>query len=287
MKILLFGGSGFLGGHLKNFFFEKKIKCLSCGRNSTNDILLREYSEKEIFKIIINLKPDVVINLVSITDVDECEKNYKKAKKVNTYITRNISNVLIKCREKIFFLHISTDQVYGTKNSKENKTYLVNNYAKTKIKAEKFAIKAKGCVVRTNFFGFSREKKTFLDWIYMSLKKKKKINLFSNIYFSPIYVKTLCYYLFTIIRKKKIGIYNVGSKGCISKAEFGLYFASKMKLNKNLIEVIKFKKGILCAKRPNYMCMDVSKFERSFSQKTRNCYKEINLAVKYKKTKYR
>ena len=95
MKILVFGGSGFLGSHLKKFFFEKKIKYLSCGRNSRNDILLKEYNEKEISKIIINLKPDVVINLVSMTNVDECEKNLDKAKKVNTYIAKNISNVLI------------------------------------------------------------------------------------------------------------------------------------------------------------------------------------------------
>ena len=29
--------------------------------------------------------------------------------------------------------------------------------------------------------------------------------------------------------------------------------------------------------------MDVTKFERVFSQKTRNCYKEIDLAIKYKR----
>tara|TARA_E500000178_G_C16884511_1_gene690592 strand:+ start:215 stop:1081 length:867 start_codon:yes stop_codon:yes gene_type:complete len=285
MKVLLFGGSGFLGSHLKNFFLEKKVSCFSCGRNSKNDILLRKYSEKEIFKIIFDLKPDVVVNLVGITNVDECEKNLKKAREINTNITKNISNVLIKYKKKIFFLHISTDQVYDSINSKESKTCLVNNYAKTKKKAEEFVIKVNGCVVRTNFFGFSKSKKTFLDWVYISLKKGKKINLFSNIYFSPLYVKTLCHYLLKIIRKKKFGIYNVGSKGCISKAEFGLYFAHKMKLNKNLIQVMKFKKGMLLAKRPNFMCMNVSKFERSFSQNTRSCYKEINLAVKYKNQK--
>ena len=94
---------------------------------------------------------------------------------------------------------------------------------------------------------------------------------------------TLCDFLLKIIRKKKMGIYNIGSKGCISKAEFGLYFAHKMKFNQNLIKVKKLKKGILLAKRPNYMCMDVTKFERVFSQKTRNCYKEIDLAIKYKR----
>ena len=40
---------------------------------------------------------------------------------------------------------------------------------------------------------------------------------------------------------------------------------------------------MLLAKRPKYMCMDVRKFERSFNQKTRACFKEIDFAIKYKK----
>ena len=70
--------------------------------------------------------------------------------------------------------------------------------------------------------------------------------MFSNIYFSPLYVKTLCNYLHKIIKKKN-GVYNVGSKGCISKAEFGLYFAD-MKFNKNLIQVIKLEKNVISKK---------------------------------------
>ena len=111
------------------------------------------------------------------------KKNLKKAKEVNTDIAKNISNVLINQKEKDFFLHISTDQVYNSKNSKENKTNLINNYAKTKIKAEKFVIKVNGCVVRTNFFGFTKRKNTFLDWIYTSLRKKKKKFTYSQMFF--------------------------------------------------------------------------------------------------------
>ena len=131
MKILLIGGSGFLGTYLSKFFLKKGIKCRSCGRNIKNDFILNKYNEREISKIIFNYKPDVIINLVSITNVDECEKNLKKQKK-STQISQNISNVLINQKEKIFFLHISTDQVYNSKNSKENKTNLINNYAKQK-----------------------------------------------------------------------------------------------------------------------------------------------------------
>ena len=181
MKILLIGGSGFLGTYLSKFFLKKGIKCRSCGRNIKNDFILNKYNEREISKIIFNYKPDVIINLVSITNVDECEKNLKKAKEVNTDIAKNISNVLINQKEKIFF-YTFTDQVYNSKNSKENKTNLINNYAKTKIKAEKFVIKVNGCVVRTNFLVSQKEKIHFLIG-FIHLLEKKKIHLFSNVFF--------------------------------------------------------------------------------------------------------
>lgn len=283
MKILIFGGSGFLGGYLKNFFIIKKIRAITCGRDLSNNFLLKTYNEYEIMKAIKFFDPNVVINLVGLTNVDECEKNLKKAKIVNTDVAKNISSAITRYKKKIFFLHLSTDQVYNFKNSREDKTNPINNYAKTKIKAEKYVIKARGCVVRTNFFGFSKNKKSFLDWIYTSLKKKEEINLFSNIFFSPLYIKNLCKYILLIIKKKKKGLYNVGSRKCVSKAEFGIYFANKMKLNTNFINVIKYDYSKTFAKRPKYMCMNVSKFEKLFNVKMNCCFKEINAAIRDKK----
>ena len=39
-----------------------------------------------------------------------------------------------------------------------------------------------------------------------------------------------------------MGIYNIGSKGCISKLNLVYTFAHKMKFNQNLIKVKKLKK---------------------------------------------
>ena len=107
MKILIFGASGFLGSYLKKFFLKKKINFLSCGRNSSNDIILKNYKENEIFKAISSYHPDVVLNLVGLTNVDECEKNINKAKNVNTEVVKNISNGIKRFKRKLFFTYFN------------------------------------------------------------------------------------------------------------------------------------------------------------------------------------
>ena len=77
---------------------------------------------------------------------------------MNSGIIKNIVNSLIETNlsEKIFLLHLSTDQVYSGKGPhRENFTNPINNYGKTKLKGEGFVKKINGCILRTNFVGKS------------------------------------------------------------------------------------------------------------------------------------
>ena len=79
---------------------------------------------------------------------------------MNSLIETNLS-------DKIFLLHLSTDQVYSGKGPhRENFTYPINNYGKTKLKGERFVKKINGCILRTNFVGKS-----------LNYKKKKFYSL--------------------------------------------------------------------------------------------------------------
>ena len=287
MKILIMGANGFLGSHLYNYL-KVKNNIIKCGRNKNNDIVLKKIEKSNFPKILKKTIPDVIINLIALTNVDICEKKRKKADEINAGIVKNIVDSIteVKLTKKVFFLHISTDQVYSGKGPhKEKFIRPINIYARTKLKGEKYIKKINGCVLRTNFVGksFDNKERGFTDWIFTSLNQGKSIPVFKNVKFSPLNIKTLCKYINLVIRKKIAGIYNLGSKNGLSKAQFAIKFAKKLKLNTKLLKVVDYKKDLLIAKRPLDMRMNINLFEKNFHVRLKSLNNEINLVSrKYK-----
>ncbi len=232
--------------------------------------------KKKIEKIIAKNKPDIILNLAAITDVDFCERNKLLCKKLNYSFVRNLAFFSKKYNFKL--IQISTDQLYNkNKYNLEKDIKILNYYAKTKFMSDEIVKKNGGCVLRTNFFGIDRKnKRGLVSWIKKNHQSKEKISLFKNIYFSPLNIKTLAKYIDLICEKFKPGVYNVGSKNKISKAEFGKKVINRLKLKINFDEVdYNYSKFKLSAKRPLHMQMNVSNFEKTFSIKTPKIEKEI------------
>ena len=57
-------------------------------------------------------KPDIIINLVSLTNVDDCEKFPDKAFRSNVTTIQNLVEGIKNYFPGCFLIHISTDQVY-------------------------------------------------------------------------------------------------------------------------------------------------------------------------------
>ena len=78
---------------------------------------------------------DVVVNLAAISSVDECERDYDKAIKVNTHGLANLHKVFGKR-----VLNISSDQVFSGNSlilpNEKTKPSPINNYGYTKLGAE-------------------------------------------------------------------------------------------------------------------------------------------------------
>jgi dTDP-4-dehydrorhamnose reductase len=113
---------------------------------------------------------------------------------------------------------------------------------------------------------------------------KKKFYLFKDVYFNPLRIDTICKIIKDIILEKKFkikGVYNLGSKGFMSKSDFAIYFAKKIKIYKKNYS-LKEINSVLKIKRPNNMIMDVKKFEKKFNIKLPKIKDEIiNEAKKY------
>ena len=205
MKIYIAGASGQLGSYLKYKLKNKKnIKIYTKRYN----LLL-----KESYLYLKKINPEVIINCAGLTDVNLCEYNFNKALKLNQTIPSNLNNFCES--EKIFLIHISTDHLYDGKNrikSREDQIKIVNNYARSKLMGED-EIKSKNfLILRTNFFGHYKIKKVFFIGYKIHFKKKIKIKIFKNIYFSPLHISSLVNLLIRLCYKKIPGIYNLGSK---------------------------------------------------------------------------
>lgn len=281
-KIIIFGSRGNLGNYLINYLKSKyKIiseKSLKKKINFENIIKIK--------KIFLKYKPQVIINLIAKTNVDECEIKKLLTKKSNQIIAKNISNAIKSINKKCHLIHISTDQVYSGqanfKNSEKNPNP-INYYGKTKLWGENEALKIKSStILRTNFIGTNATQNgnSLSDWVVGSLKKNKIIKTYSNIKFSPLYIKTLCKYIDIVIKKKIYGIYNLGSKNSISKYNFSITLCKYLKLNKQLIKKTNYNKSLSRARRPVNMSLNIKKFEKVFNVKLPNVNKEIKLTAK-------
>jgi len=276
-KVFICGATGFLGEHLIGHLSEKYDLILQ-GYKKKSSVNINFVKIKDVFMILNKYKPDIIVNLICFSDVEQCEKNIEMAYDLNTRVVKNIASWVLKSNKKTRLVQISTDHVYNKITlSPENKVNLVNNYAITKYLGEQEALKAKGIVLRTNFFASPKKiKRGVISWLLDAHTKKQKIQLVSDIFFNPVHISTLCKVIEKCFSKKYSGIVNVGSKNFMSKKEFIIKTMKHLGLKINRYESIDYKnlKNYKCA-RPRYMLMNLDKLKMILRFKVPNLKDEI------------
>ena len=96
--IIILGSTGFLGAHLQYEFRKNSIEFITIGRSKESDIVVDPLDFNSVKDVVLAYRPEVLINLVAITDVDYCEQNPKDAMEVHVSIPFLLSN-LIKYHE--------------------------------------------------------------------------------------------------------------------------------------------------------------------------------------------
>ena len=274
MKIILFvGGSGLLGETwIKSFNDKFKIYAIK-NKNNINvrkknliKIKLKNFNYKNLDEIVKKKKIDSIINVAGLTNIEECEKNKKKAFKSNVAITQLLH--AIAKNNDLKFLHMSTDHIFSGKSkrfySENSKPNPLNNYAKTKLKAENLIKNyKKALIVRANFFGGSTKyRKSFSGYILSNIKKNKYVYLWSDVFFTPININFLIRTIHRLIEKNIYGIINISSSQSISKYNFGIKLCQHFKLDKKYI--LKKKQTIKTILRPKNMSLSNHKICKIF-----------------------
>lgn len=272
MKILILGGTGLLGSFLNHYFLKKGNKVFSTGYKKKSKYYLNLYNQNNIIKFFNLIQPDIIINCAAQTNVEKCINDFNFGYKGNALLVKNVVTAIKKLRYKPHFIHFSTDQVYNNsgkkRKSSEYQVSLTNNYSITKYQGELEAKKIlNSTIIRCNFFGksFLKKRKTFSEYIIYNLSKKNKIKIPSNIIFNPVSLNYIAEILELIILKKKIGIYNLGSRDNLSKFDFGLLIQEKYSLQSKLI--IPYKSNYSKDMRPLNTSVSTKKIEKSLNIK--------------------
>lgn len=166
--------------------------------------------------------PDVVINCVAYTAVDDCEDREEEARLVNE---TGVKNLALAAKEiGAVLVHISTDYVFdgnGTSPYTENEEVSpVNAYGRTKALGERavFENMEKYFIIRTAWlYG---EGKNFVKTMISLSEKNKTLRVVSDQIGSPTSANELARFIVYLIQTDKYGIWHGVCDGSTSWYEF-------------------------------------------------------------------
>ena len=243
-KIIVTGGSGFIGSNLVNFLIKKKFYVINIDKltYSSNNLINKNKNNKfykfykldinnkeKLINIISKHKPKAIFNLAAETHVDRSIDNPKSFIETNILGTFNILEILKRLNKrkvKIKLIHVSTDEVYGDiqKNKRSDESYSyepsspysaskasADHLVKSYIRTYKINAVISNCC---NNYGPYQFPEKLLPKMIFNIFNNKELPIYGKGENSRewIYVEDHCEALFMLYLKGKSGeSYNVGS----------------------------------------------------------------------------
>jgi dTDP-4-dehydrorhamnose reductase len=264
-KVLVTGSTGLLGTSLVPYLQERGHQVQRMGNIRIADLNADLTSFEQAALVLDHARPDLIINLAALTNVDRCETHPQEAYLLNVKTVENLCAWMKIADQACHLIHISTDQVYdGTGPNTENELNICNFYAMSKLASELVAGTVPSTILRTNFVGRSKchGRASLTDWLFGALIDKTEVNVFDDVMFSPLSISTLCDCINHCIVNRTLGTFNLGSRNGMSKADFAFAFGGALGLEVTYLKRVSAKSNsALIARRPMDMRMNCGRFE--------------------------
>jgi dTDP-4-dehydrorhamnose reductase len=166
-------------------------------------------------------------------------------------------------RHRRLLVYISSDQVYsGRGPHSEDRPRPVNEYGRTKYAGELAAMQSPlHLALRTNFYGSSRTRPSFTDWICSSLAAGREVQLDDGARFSPLHLTQLADVLRSCIELGIRGVFNLGCREGVYKLDFARDVAEMFQPGSSRLVTARPTVDPRRAPRPLDLALDVSRLE--------------------------
>lgn len=253
MKILVIGGTGFLGASLLKNLATETINVEVVYRNLID---LGKPLSRSARKFIAIGQYDYMIICAAITDIERCFQEQDASYQVNVQGTRELLSLIKQCATiPVFF---STDYVFGGEKTsyKEDDPRLPKTvYGQQKLEIEQY--------LESNFqnyliFRTSKlmskcvHPKNILYPIIQNLAANREVRCFEDQWLNPVFIEDIAEVLKRALNTPLRGVFHLGTKKIFSRAELGRFLATTLGYDPYLIKSILMADMNVSEQRPTH-----------------------------------
>lgn len=227
-KVLITGGGGMVGSYID---FGIKTD------RSSLDIT----SYEKVLEFLNSKKPEVVLHLAALTDLNRCEEDSKEAYFINSVGTYNLALGARNVGAKM--VYVSTDAVFPNSDSVNRigdmeRPESIYGHSKYLGELSVKALSENFIIARTSWVfggGKDRDKKFIGKFIpQLDNAEAKVVNDQFN---TPTYAKDLVETLKNLILEDKSGVFHISNSGFASRYDMATYVSNFYNKNINIVPV--------------------------------------------------
>ena len=243
-KLLIFGGSGFVGGNLVMTACKRNWEaCIADNRPipQAEWWLVNILDKDMIDKVISDVKPTAVVNVAAVADIDQAENDQELAYQVNVEGALNIAESCAAHGIRLIFF--SSDAVFsgqGCLYHEEDMPNPINAYGRTKAEAEKAVLKAcpSAAIIRISLvLGFPvTSGNSFFANVESKLRAGKEILCPIDEIRTPVDVITLSECVLELCESNYAGLIHIGATDSINRYDLTRKITRRMGFDEKLVK---------------------------------------------------
>lgn len=236
-RVLITGCGGMLGeGVYKQFSDKCVVLATDIDLNEEWLGLLDVRKKDDVIKTIEAFRPDYIVHLAALTDMEYCEQNFEDSYRTNTESVLFLGHQAF--RRDIPFLYISTAGIFDGEQDEyheHHQPHPLSVYGKSKYFGEVIAKSIpKSVVIRAGWMmgGGPTKDKKFINKIIKQLKEgKRELFVVSDKHGTPCYTYDLAGSIYHLLDNEHYGLYHGACEGSGSRYDVAQYLLELLGLS--------------------------------------------------------